>query len=266
MLSHSLPAPLQAVAWLASEAGLFLDFDGCLAPIVSDPAAARPVDGAEAVLGRLAERFALVAVVSGRSVEDLGARLSAPGVRLVGLHGMEERRDRATVVALPAAAVAEAVSRVADRLDALLAPVPGVSVERKGTALAIHFRGAEDPEQAQLLAEPVVREAARAEGLSVMPGRRILEVRPAQGGDKGDALRRISAEAGLRAVAVAGDDVGDLPAFVAAGELEISTRIAVASIEAPQELLRLADVVVESPERFVALLEDVAGAVEAASP
>lgn len=264
MRAAALPPQLQAVAWLAAEAGLFFDFDGCLAPIVADPGQARAAPGAEEALARLAERFALVAVMSGRSVADLARRVRAPGVRLVGLHGMEERHGEATVIALSAAAASEAVRRAAARIEAALAGAPDIVIERKGAALAVHFRRAEDPDEAQLLAEPLVREAAREEGLAVVPGRRILEVRPAEGGDKGDALRRLAAEHGLRAVLAVGDDTGDLPAFVAAGELEIAARVAVASMEAPPELLRLADVVVETPERLVALLAALAEAADAA--
>jgi len=249
---------LSALARAADVSGIFCDFDGCLAPIVADPDEARAVDGAEGVLERLAARFRVVAVVSGRSVADLARRVRAEGVRLIGVHGMEELRDAELRVAPEAEEWRASVERAAARLEGALIAAPDAVLERKGLALAIHFRRAQDPEAEERIAAPLVREAAEAEGLTVVPGRRILEVRPGAGGDKGDALRRVIAEESLRGAMAGGDDVGDIPAFAALDGLEVSLRVAVASAESPSELTRSADVVVGSPQEFVALLDELA--------
>jgi len=249
---------LSLLARSASRGGVFSDFDGCLAPIVPDPDAARAVRGANAVLERLGARFLVVAVVSGRSVADLRRRVRARGVRLVGLHGMEEWRDGALHVAPEAEGAREAVERAAARLEQGLAPTDGAVLERKGLALAVHFRRAPDPDAVERVAGPIVRAAAEREGLRVVPGRRILEVRPAGGGDKGDAIRRIIDAERLNGALVAGDDVGDLPAFEAIAGLEVGVRVAVASPEGPPDLLARADVTVGSPREYVALLDRLA--------
>ena len=212
---NGVPAVLAALNEAAAEAGIFCDFDGCLSPIVSDPAEARPVRGATAVLTRLVRKFAVVAIVSGRSVADLSRRIRAPGVRLIGLHGMEEIRNGVVTVVPEAEAARDAVRRAADRLEGSLRGVRGAILERKGLALAVHFRRASDPVETERLASPLVIEAAAEAGLAIVPGRRILEVRPVEGGDKGDAVRRAIDEHGLRAAMFGGDDVGDLPAFAA---------------------------------------------------
>jgi trehalose 6-phosphate phosphatase len=72
--------------------------------------------------------------------------------------------------------------------------------------------------------------------------------------DKGDAVRRVVTDSGARAVLVAGDDLGDLPAFVAASRLGEALRVAVLSAETPAPLLDAADVVVESPQGLLDLL------------
>ena len=71
-------------------AALFLDFDGTLSAIVSEPVAARPLPGVPALLARLASMVGLVAVISGRPNSFLGQVLETPpGVLLVGLYGLE---------------------------------------------------------------------------------------------------------------------------------------------------------------------------------
>lgn len=248
------PAALAGLTERPRETGIFCDFDGCLSPIVPDPDAARPVRGASAVLARLAARYASVAIVSGRSVADLSRRIRAPGVRLVGLHGMEELQGGTIAVVPEAEAARASVERAAARLATSMRGIRGAIVEHKGLALAVHFRRAADPLEAERLATPLVIEAASDAGLEIVPGRLILEVRPAEGGHKGDAVRRIIVERKLTAALFGGDDVGDVPAFAALDGLRPGIRVAVASPESPSALVERADLVVGSPLEFVRLL------------
>ena len=250
-------AALSTLAADSSHTGLFCDFDGCLAPIVPDPADSKSVPGADEALEHLADAYKVVAVVSGRAVADLAGRVRARGVRLIGLHGMEEMRGGDVMVLREVEASQAAVERAAARIEGMLARAPGAVLERKGLALAVHFRRAEDPIEAERIAGPLVLEAAKAEGLEIVPGRRILEVRPTAGGTKGDAVRRVIEEADLKGAMVGGDDVGDIPAFAAIQGLAVSVRVAVASHEAPTELTDRADIVLDSPKAFVALLQEL---------
>jgi trehalose 6-phosphate phosphatase len=247
-------ADFAALARIAGRAGLFCDFDGSLAPIVDRPSDARALPGAGALLTRLSRRYAVVAVVSGRAVRDLASRFRAPGVRYVGLHGMEELRDGRVLVVPAAAAAMDRVSAAAEELRGAFRGMRGVMVEHKGLAIAVHFRRAPDPDEAEAIAAPIVGEVAVTHTLAVVPGRRVLELKPPAAGNKGDAVRRIVAEHALRGALFAGDDVGDLPAFSALDGLEVAIRVAVASAESPPELSALADVVVAGPADVLRLL------------
>ena len=77
----------------AHMAAICLDFDGTLAPIVDDPNQARPLPGTVELLGHLAARFAAVALLSGRPADYLAKHAAAPGVRYLGLYGLQEIRD-----------------------------------------------------------------------------------------------------------------------------------------------------------------------------
>ena len=72
-----VPPALLPLTERPERAALFCDFDGTLAPIVADPADARPLPGATDVLGVLAGRYRLVAVVSGRPAESAILRSSS---------------------------------------------------------------------------------------------------------------------------------------------------------------------------------------------
>jgi trehalose 6-phosphate phosphatase len=231
---------LEQLAAAPGETGLFLDFDGVLAPIVSRPedAAAPPETRVE--LGRLVQRYALVAVVSGRAGDDVRERLGVEGVVVVGSHGLEAEplaeRWRQTLVDFAANA-----------------PWPPGATEVKGLAVAFHFRDRTD--EAEAIRElDRIAETARDAGLVARYGRKVLEVLPPVGANKGTAVRRMLSERGLSRALAAGDDTTDLDAFAALDGLDVAVRVAVASPESPPALLDAADLVVDSPAEFLALL------------
>jgi trehalose-phosphatase len=226
-----------------AEAGLFLDFDGVLAPIVERPedAAAPPETRAE--LERLVERYALVAVVSGRTTEDVRARVGVGGVVCVGSHGLELEPQAERWRRVLAAFAADA-------------PWPQEDVEVKGLAVAFHFRGRAD-EPAAVLELDTIAEAAACSGLKARYGRKVLEVLPPVGSNKGTAVRQLLEERELQRALAAGDDTTDLDSFAALDGLEVAVRVAVASAEAPAALLEVADLVVESTDEFLALLRQL---------
>jgi trehalose 6-phosphate phosphatase len=236
----SSDALLDRLAAEPAETGIFLDFDGVLAPIVDRPGDAAPTPGTRAELERLASRYALVAVVSGRSSEDLQSRLHVAGVVCVGSHGLElepqAERWRRTLAAFAADA-----------------PWPQQETELKGLAVAFHFRNRPDEREAVRQLDSIA-ETAREEGLVARYGRKILEVLPPVGSHKGTAVRRLLDERSLRRALAAGDDTTDIDSFAALDGLEVAVRVAVASLEAPRALLDAADIVVESPEEFLTLL------------
>ena len=124
---------------------------------------------------------------------------------------------------------------------------------------AIHWRGAPDPETAAQRAGEIGALAAE-QGLVPHQGRMVLELRPLATVDKGIAVRRLIAAAGVRGALFGGDDRTDLDAFAAlrelaaAGELHHAVCVGVASVEAPPEVERDADLVVAGPPEFLELL------------
>ena len=229
--------PLELLASEPARAAVLLDVDGTLAPIAERPEDAQVPTETRTELARLAGRYALVACVSGRPAAEVETMLGVPGVEIVGEHGLELE---------PLAAA------WAGRMQEFARGVDWPS-ERKRLSLSFHFRRADDQAAARAYLTRVADEAA-AEGLVPRWGRMVLEVRPPVDAHKGTAVRALLARAGARRALYAGDDRTDLDAFGGLEGLELGLRVAVASPEAPPELLAAADLVVPGTAGVVELL------------
>jgi trehalose 6-phosphate phosphatase len=228
---------LTRLAASPSEAAIFLDMDGVLAPIVERPEDAWVPAETRAELERIASRYALVAVVTGRDGEDARRRVGVDELVYVGSHGLELNPSARSWA-----------GRIHDFAATVAWPV-----ESKRLTVSFHYRDAAD-EQAAVATLDKVAERARDEGFTARYGRKVLEILPPVSADKGTAVRHLLEQAGLRRALYAGDDTTDLDGFRALDGLELALRVAVASSEGPAELRQAADVVVESTTAFLELL------------
>jgi trehalose 6-phosphate phosphatase len=198
---------------------LFLDVDGTLLEFAASPTAVVVPESLVSCLARAETALGgALALVSGRTLDDLDRLFHPLRLRASGVHGAEIRFDPAAsiLVAEPAAALPEEAWR---RLEALLAEFPGAFAENKRFSLAVHFRAA--PELGAPLGEALRRFAGEAGfDLEVMAGRLVYELK-ARGFDKGAAVRRFMARAPFvgRIPIFVGDDVTDEDGFAAVARL-----------------------------------------------
>jgi trehalose 6-phosphate phosphatase len=253
----------RALVARAQEVAVCLDFDGTLSPVVDDPQAARPLRGVVELLEPLARRFAAVAIISGRPAPYLAEHLGASGVRYLGLYGLQEvHQGQLSVDPRLEAARPTVAAATAALADSPAVRESGAWLEDKIYSVAVHTRRVPDRDQWADPVDRTARQIAEAQGLELIPGKMVWELRPAVRGDKGDAVRRVVVESGARTVIVVGDDLGDLPAFAAVAELLggglSGLRVAVRSEEAPPALLGAADLVLEGPEGVLEFLRRLA--------
>lgn len=199
-----------------------LDYDGTLAPIVSDPAAAVPHADVPALLARLARAHPVV-VVTGRDLAALARLLTGPdgrpvGVRAVGLHGAEW----GVLGGPPSPTGLDAHVAELGRMRATVPVSEGVVVEEKGAAFAVHYRLAPDPAAARAALGRWV--AAAPAGLEPVWGKCVVELR-ARGVSKGTAVARLAAERPDCTPVALGDDVTDEDAFLALGPDAVTIKV-----------------------------------------
>ncbi len=250
----SLAAALAPFLADPRKAGVLLDVDGTLAPIVRHADDAHVPEPTRTPLIAIAKRYGVVACVSGRRSAVARRIVSLGSITYIGNHGTEVLRGGTTEAEVDPE-VAEWGLRVrawarkaqTEELDRLR-----VRAEDKQAIAAFHWRGAPD----EASAEAAVRELAgraEAEGFRTHWGRKVLEVRPPVAMDKGRGIVRLLADAQLDCALYAGDDRTDLDAFaglrelVADGRLGSALCVGVRSDETPPELEAAADLMVAGP-------------------
>lgn len=242
------------------------DVDGTLAPIVDTPEEAAVPGSTAEVLRELTRRFAVVACVTGRRALEARDMVGVPEIAYLGNQGFELLEPGAAEPILDPAAKPRG-GRAAEFLatldwDALTEA--GVRQEDKGPIQVLHWRGCADEIEVVKEIERIADQARERE-LIPLWGRKVLDLRPVAGIDKGSAVHRLLVEkAPLKAALFAGDDRTDLDAFRAmtaladTSRLGSAVRVGVVSPESPAEIAEEADVVVSGTAGVAEILEALA--------
>jgi trehalose 6-phosphate phosphatase len=185
------------------------DYDGTLAPIVSNPADARPLPASSAALEELAALpDTTVSLISGRALAVLRTLSGVSDrVHLVGSHGSEF--DTGFVAPIDARAEALLVE-IKQALDGIAADYPGVTTELKPASVALHVRNASDGDGVAALRR--ADEAAATWDAQVTDGKAVKEFAVIHT-DKGQAVDILRDQHDASAVVFLGDDVTDEKAF-----------------------------------------------------
>jgi len=204
-LDHAIEAAAKSPVLLVAT-----DYDGTLAPIVEDPAEAKPLRESLIALRALAAMPGTsAAVISGRALSDLASMTTLDGqVMLVGSHGSEFDQDFAQTLT---SAQTELRQRVIDEMHRIAAADPGFRVETKPASVAFHYRSVSDT-VAEHAVQELMQGAASWKHVRLKRGKMVLELAVVDT-SKGDALDALRHRVGASAVVFLGDDATDEDAF-----------------------------------------------------
>ena len=196
----------------ARDWAFFLDVDGTLVEYAAHPQQVRvSAELRELLSGLHAATGGAIALISGRSVDDIDKLFAPLALPVAGQHGTERRSADGTIRRhVPPL---ESLGRAAGVLVRLTAAHSGLVLENKGMTLALHYRLAPS---LRALAEQEMRALAAGLGdaFELQTGKFVMEIKPS-GRDKGSAIAEFAAEppfAGRRPVFV-GDDLTDEAGF-----------------------------------------------------
>jgi trehalose 6-phosphate phosphatase len=232
-----------------------VDFDGTLAPFVTDPLQARALPGGlEALRAAAALDGVTAAVVSGRDLATLAALTGigpGDGIALIGSHGAQAGLDPAPGSALLDDAATALLAVVRAELVAIRSRYPAVRLEDKPSAVVLHTRGVE-PSTAAAATAAALEVGRRHTGVYVLPGKDVVELTVLKA-DKGSAVLELARQTRSGATLYIGDDVTDERAFAAldpaSGDLTVKVgdgeTVAANRVPGPESVVELLELFVE---------------------
>ncbi|GAB3533318.1 hypothetical protein GCM10027443_18620 [Pontibacter brevis] len=208
---HDIPQLIQG-----KKPAVFLDYDGCLSPIVKDPDKAVMTQEMRDTLQRLAN-VCSVAVVSGRDRANVEKLVQLDNLYYAGSHGFDiSGPNNMHTEPGGASEAVPALDKAQKTLDERLKDIEGVLVERKRYAIAVHYRNVPDDQVSKVLqiTEEVIDQHPE---LKKGPGKKIMELKPNLDWHKGKAVRWLMEELDLNKPDIVplyiGDDITDEDAF-----------------------------------------------------
>ncbi|WP_459883736.1 trehalose-phosphatase [Halostagnicola bangensis] len=212
---HERLPQIRTALGVADSVLLCLDFDGTLAPIVDDPAAASPKESAVDALDRITSNPTITtAVISGRSLADVRTRIDGPTF-FAGNHGLEIQRSGTVSVHPIAKKRAAPVEDVCSRLESKLDPIPHCWVENKRLTGTVHLRSV--PERYFDTVDTIVESVTDRLGNGILErsnGKRVIEISPQIPWGKGNAVELLRSSLPTSPLVLyIGDDTTDESAF-----------------------------------------------------
>ena len=171
---------------------LLLDYDGTLTPIVSLPEKAVCPSEVKRHLEKLRDLPGVfLAIISGRSTEDLREKVGVSGIIYVGNHGLEIQDSSGKHNRFLSSARPRELQRIAQNLQKSLKGIPGILFEEKGPILSVHYRNV--PRKfferiPQALEEELQQWKDR---WRIASGKMVLEIQPQIDFHKGKAVTEI---------------------------------------------------------------------------
>jgi trehalose 6-phosphate phosphatase len=197
---------------IAAEWALFLDVDGTLLEIAPTPDATTvPAVLKELLVSLQGRARGALALISGRSLAQLDALFAPLRLPAAGLHGLERRT--AAGVRQDADSMREIPLPARKHLAQIVGQYPGLLLEDKRAALALHYRMAPDLQQvAQEAMEMALKRAGP--GYALLDGKMVIELKAA-GISKSHAIAAFMSEPPFhgRAPIFVGDDHTDEAGF-----------------------------------------------------
>lgn len=221
------------------------DFDGTLAPIVMRPEHARLPRDIMLHLVALAAH-APIAIITGRSVDDIRERLGFAPDFIVGNHGIEGVPGWEKHARRHQAMSASWMNQLSGALHG--EHHAGIEVEDKRYSLSVHYRMTPDPERSAIALRALFERMQPTP--RIVAGKYVFNLVPQDAADKGSALEKLMTISGARSAIYAGDDVTDEDVFRLRRDDVLSARVERATHSAAEFFL-------ERPDDILVLLQEL---------
>lgn len=208
---------------------LFLDFDGTLVPIQDNPTKCVLSREIKAQLQAiLLSGKASIAILTGRTVDDIKRRVRIQHLYYGGNHGLEIRGPHIRYTHPDALCGKYVIEKVGREIEKRISHIEGALLEKKNFSFAVHYRMASKEDKAVIkrIFYRITVENSDPQAVAILRGKKVLELVPRVSWDKGRAALFISQKLNNNYLPICvGDDLTDETAFKALNDGGVTVRI-----------------------------------------
>ena len=237
------------------------DIDGTISSIETLPHQAMITNNMKGILNNIQQKFKLLSIITGRSLKDALEMINIEGILYIGNHGMEYQRNNEIITDKKTLNYIPKINELYEKLkNESNLKQPGIILENKKACISIHYRSTQDTQSVRKTILKTLRNIKTTEGLQIKEGRKIIEVRPPVGNDKGKIINKIVKNYQAKKLIYLGDDITDVDAFKEISKLSTEKNfegisILVISNETPEFVKKSAEYYVNSVDEVEIFLK-----------
>ncbi|MGB9937352.1 MAG: trehalose-phosphatase [Methanobacterium sp.] len=230
---------------------IITDIDGTISEIVPTPMEATVSPEIKNKVEKTAKRFKYVGVMTGRSIDNAMDIMGSQNLIYIGNHGLEQFKNGKIHVDPEVEKYIPLIKNVSTLIQEKLNKYDCILFQDKELSFTVHYRLCDNDEEIRKIALDIIKDIDGSNQLKIAEGRKVIEIRPPIGHDKGTILEKFILENNIKKMIYLGDDITDSNAFYKLKELnhknDIKAKsIVVVSNETPDYVRESADYYVKS--------------------
>ena len=238
---------------------IITDIDGTISEIVPTPSQAVIKPEIKDTMEKIAEKYKYAGVMTGRSINNALEMLESKKLIYIGNHGLEQYKNGKIIVDAEVGKYIPIIKKLAEDIKKRLGEYKCILFQNKELSFTVHYRLCENSDEIRKEALKVIKDLKESKSLKIAEGRKVIEIRPPIGHDKGTILQKFISENNIKKIIYLGDDITDSDAFKKLKELKDkksveSFTIVVISKETPNFVKESADFYVNNVDEVYKFL------------
>lgn len=211
-------------------AAIITDIDGTISEIAPTPmeAVVKPV--IKNIIGEIADKYKFTGVMTGRSVNNAMGMMGSKNIIYIGNHGLEQFKNGKISIDSEVRGYIPIIKKLAQDIQKELDSYECILFQDKKLSFTVHYRLCDNWEEIRQMALDVISSRTESKQLKISEGRKVIEIRPPVGHDKGTILQKFIFDNNIKKIIYLGDDITDFDAFVKLNELKDEGKVRSVSI------------------------------------
>ena len=243
-----------------NKTAIITDIDGTISRIVPTPVEAEVEEYMKDTINNLAKKFKFTGVMTGRSIENALDMIGNKNLIYIGNHGLEELKDGKVYIDPEVEEFIPVIKEVGESIKQKLSNYDCILFQDKELSYTVHYRLCDDGEKIRKIALDAIGEIKDSNLLKIGEGRKVIEIRPPVGHNKGTILQNLILDNNIKKIIYLGDDITDTDAFIKLNELNeqekvMAISVVVISKETPEYVKKSASYYVKSVDEIQKFFE-----------